>query len=448
MCGVRTARLQNHMKQEHLPFFLFPDTACWVCGIQMARPSTLRRHLLDSHQTLDKCGFQHHLAAVWALTVNGFLFSLAGLFQLVSPEALRALAVCLGLLPREVPEKDRATRELYAASCPSSPGAASPATISDLLDAHALGGLCAQLPGSCKIRLPGLLTVPCGFSGLPSSETARQFAVDSHFHLDRLLKASSTSTFQEALDATPGKPPYTLRYAIAVYCDPSNWQKDDCFAAEDRRVFRSIGFHPSRVNTAAHLPDLQDRMKLLLADARAVALGEVGLDYHPKSSSRTRSRQRSLLSSMLRLAVELKKPVVIHCRGYGSADAEVDCLRLCTQILPRFHPIHRHCFTGSRDELRAWLAIFPNTVFGFTSLLTPEIYSAISLSLPLSHTVLESDAPHLVPDGAGTSFSSPFLLSHVADTIASVRGCSVNEILSVTGATAVRFYGLEPSYFL
>lgn len=160
VCGVHTARLQNHMKQEHLPFYLFPETACWVCGLQLARQSTLRKHLKDHHHATDSCAFQQHLSAVWTLTINGFLFSLAGLFQLVSPEALRALAICLGVLPKEVPEKERATRELYATSCPSSPGAAPPAAIAELISAHALGGLCAQLPGSIKIRLQGLLTVP------------------------------------------------------------------------------------------------------------------------------------------------------------------------------------------------------------------------------------------------------------------------------------------------
>ena len=276
------------------------------------------------------------------------------------------------------------------------------------------------------------------------------FAVDSHFHLDRLLRVSRTNNFQDALAATLGIAPYSLRFAIANYCFPEYWSKfqGSGFDAEDKRVFRSIGFHPSRVDSHAHLEDLHSRMRLMLKDPRAVAVGEIGLDYRPHCSARTKSRQQSIFRSMLQLALELAKPVVIHCRGYGEEDAEDDCLRLMRQILPRYHKIHRHCFNGTPEQLVRWRIAFPNAIFGFTCSLSSSLYSALSPHLSLNHTVLESDAPYLVPVGAGSSFSTPLLLSRVAEVIGSELGCSVDEVLSTTGATAIRFYGLEPSYLL
>ena len=433
------------MKEWHLPYFLFPFTACWLCGLQFGRPTQLRSHVKSTHDSVGS-PFQEALASVWAQQVTGFLYALARVLGLVSLDAMVSYAYAARLLPREPMPDERRAMGLYASAFASPSAGLPPGRTSELLSCHALGGLCARLSGPVKARLPGLLSVPCGFLGLPSIETP--FAVDSHFHLDKLLSVSGTSSFQDALAATPGIAPYSLRFAIANYCFPEYWSKfqGSGFGAEDTRVFRSIGFHPSRVDSHAHLEDLHGSMRRMLSDPRAVAVGEIGLDYHPRSSARTRSRQRSLFRTLLELALELEKPVVIHCRGYGQDEAEEDCIQLLGEILPRYWKIHRHCFTGTPEQLVRWRCTFPNTVFGFTCLLTSQQYAVLSPHLSLNHTVLESDAPYLVPAGAGSHFSSPFLLSRVAGVIASELGCSITEVLSTTGATATRFYGLEPSY--
>ena len=74
-----------------------------------------------------------------------------------------------------------------------------------------------------------------------------------------------------------------------------------------------------------------------------------------------------------------------------------------SQILEADHPIHRHCFTGSWEEAKTWLDMFPNSYIGLTPLVTHK-YSHRSLGprdvarkIPLNRLLLETDAPYFVP---------------------------------------------------
>ncbi|ELT99210.1 hypothetical protein CAPTEDRAFT_86863, partial [Capitella teleta] len=158
-------------------------------------------------------------------------------------------------------------------------------------------------------------------------------------------------------------------------------------------VYLSFGFHPSRADSHSGHPPLFEQLRHFLAHERAVAVGEVGLDYRPSCSERTKERQRLIFRGMLRVALELRKPVVVHCRGFGRPEAEHDCLEIMKDELPQLFPIHRHCFTGSLADLHAWRLLFPNTVFGFTA--ASSSYPQLAAHLPLAHTVLETDAPYM-----------------------------------------------------
>ena len=55
------------------------------------------------------------------------------------------------------------------------------------------------------------------------------------------------------------------------------------------------------------------RLEEMLAHPKAVALGEIGLDYHYENSPRR--EQQEVFRAQLALAQKVGKPVVIHGRG-------------------------------------------------------------------------------------------------------------------------------------
>ena len=60
--------------------------------------------------------------------------------------------------------------------------------------------------------------------------------------------------------------------------------------------------------------------------------------------------QMDLLSDLLVLAIETKKPVVLHCRDFGPGEAAGHVLDLINMLDMGDHIFHRHCFMESVSE--------------------------------------------------------------------------------------------------
>ncbi len=129
-------------------------------------------------------------------------------------------------------------------------------------------------------------------------------------------------------------------------------------------VYGTFGVHPH--NASEYGDEVEARMLDAMADAKSVAVGEMGLDYHVMNSPR--DVQLACFRRQLRWAVEVaRKPVVLHTR-----DAEADTRLVLEEVLehrPLWH-IHLHCFTGSREFANWAMERFPNLFIGFTGCVT------------------------------------------------------------------------------
>src|SRR5207237_1793175 len=80
-------------------------------------------------------------------------------------------------------------------------------------------------------------------------------------------------------------------------------------ARTEEGVFAALGIHPHQAADGEALAELEQ----LLADERAVAVGETGLDFYRDYAPR--DAQRELFEAQLELAARLGKPLVIHTRA-------------------------------------------------------------------------------------------------------------------------------------
>ena len=439
LCGKETRRPKHHFRREHLPFFLYPHTACWVCFSQFSHWPLLRFHADQAHNEDAAYFLPEEMETAWTVRVSDFLFWLATLFGLVSPSALLPLLSTFSLSDEH--HDSLSLQRDARVFCGSKANLVSltEEEYAKLLSWRTLEHLLGLLPPSRR-SLHALCPTD-QFLGLPGSIQYQHstIAVDAHFHLDKLLARTKLTSFQSVLNSfSPSSTPYHLAYAIANYCYPEHWSELSAGITDDR-VYWCVGFHPRRVDSDSAIPCLFDHLRLLLSHQRAVAVGEVGLDYHPSLEPRTLARQRQMFRSMLQMAFSIKKPVVIHCRGYGQPEAERDCLAIAKEELPRLYPVHRHCFCGSPGELQDWMKTFPNSIYGICATLSKNTYAAVAAQLPLTQTVLESDAPYL-PPSRDVKFSTPHHLLPTAEMVAATRGLSTQEVFNQTAATAARFY--------
>ncbi len=190
------------------------------------------------------------------------------------------------------------------------------------------------------------------------------------------------------------------------------------------------GWHP---NSAREWDDETRKILLeALAGPRAIALGEIGLDYHWDFA--TKEQQMACLDEQLRIAAERDLPVVFHCR-----EAYDDLLGVL-ESRP-VQPYLIHCFAGSMDEARRAVAL--GCYFGVDGPITYKKADAlreIVAELPRDRVVLETDSPWMPPHPHRSERNRPALLPLINERLAEIWSVTPKESAAITTENAYRFF--------
>jgi TatD DNase family protein len=193
-------------------------------------------------------------------------------------------------------------------------------------------------------------------------------------------------------------------------------------------VFAVVGVHP---HEAAQEHDL-DALRELLQNAKAVAVGEIGLDYFRDYAPH--DAQQQLFAAQLELARELSKPVVIHARA-----ADDDILQAL-----RNHDgtVVLHCFSSPRllpDALeRGWYVSFAGNV---TYKNASDLRVAAS-QVAADRLLAETDAPYLAPQPVRGKTNEPAYVLHTLETLAAVRKQDGGQLGQQIDRNAAACFGL------
>jgi TatD DNase family protein len=157
-----------------------------------------------------------------------------------------------------------------------------------------------------------------------------------------------------------------------------------------------------------------------LADRSAVhAWGEIGLDFNRMYSPR--QDQAAWFLRQLETADALDLPLIFHERDSGGRFLEL--------LLSRPRPARCgvvHCFSGSQDELEAYLSL--GLHIGITGILTLQGRGAalrrMAAGIPLERLLVETDAPYLTPapEKNRTRRNEPAFVKSTLLCLAEVRG--------------------------
>lgn len=196
-------------------------------------------------------------------------------------------------------------------------------------------------------------------------------------------------------------------------------------------VFAVLGVHPHQASSAdaGRLDELEE----LLGSARAVAIGETGLDYYRELAPRP--AQRDLFSAQLELAARIGKPVVIHSR-----DADADTRALLESFSGT---VVLHCF--SSPGLLDW-ALERDFYLSFAGNVTyPNAgeLRAAARRVPPERLLVESDCPYLAPQAKRGRPNEPAFIVHTLATLAEVRGEPAVELAQRTVANARAAFDLS-----
>jgi TatD DNase family protein len=210
-------------------------------------------------------------------------------------------------------------------------------------------------------------------------------------------------------------------------------------AGKDPALFATVGVHPHHALEldASHLPSLAE----LLAQPRAVAVGECGLDFFRDFSPRP--AQEAAFRLQLELAMQTGLPVFLHQR-----DAHERFLAILDECGPSMPEGVAHCFTGGPDELRDYLD--RGLYVGITGWLCDErrgdeLRAAVRF-LPRDRVMIETDAPYLLPRDLEprprTRRNEPMHLPHVLFTLARLMDIAPEDLAELSTRNAEALFRL------
>ena len=153
-----------------------------------------------------------------------------------------------------------------------------------------------------------------------------------------------------------------------------------------------------------------------------VAIGETGLDYFRLTGDLEWQRER--FRCHIRAARECQLPLIIHTRA-----AAADTLRLMREEGAEQVGGVMHCFTESWEVAEA--AIEMNFYISFSGIVTFKTATAlqeVAKRVPLERLLIETDSPYLAPVPHRGKLNDPSKVIHVAEKIAMLRNCSLQEI--------------------
>jgi TatD DNase family protein len=228
---------------------------------------------------------------------------------------------------------------------------------------------------------------------------------------------------------------------INVGVDADSSKKALDLARRYPEVYAAVGLHP---HSALDLSiEVQSDIAALLSHEKVVAVGEIGLDYYYlKRASRfahypTRPEQMFCFEQMLDLAMETKKPVIVHTR-----EADADTLA----ILKGYNGSIRgvvHCFSG--DYAFAEKILDLGMAISFTGNITfknsLDIQEA-ARKIPIGSIMIETDSPYLAPEPFRGKRNEPAYVVEVAKKIAQLKNLSLAEVERETTKKAMKLFNI------
>jgi TatD DNase family protein len=211
--------------------------------------------------------------------------------------------------------------------------------------------------------------------------------------------------------------------------------------AEFPRVLALAERHPNLYATVGVHPDYPDEGEVRAEDLirlaghpKILAIGETGLDYYRLTGDLEWQRQR--FRAHIRAARACGKPLVIHTRA-----AAEDTLRIMREEGAGEAGGVMHCFTETLAVARAAVEMgFHVSFSGIVTFKNAGSLREVAKALPLDRILVETDSPYLAPVPHRGKVNEPAYVRHVAETLAAIRGLSLEALAEATTANFFRLF--------
>ena len=254
--------------------------------------------------------------------------------------------------------------------------------------------------------------------------------VDTHCHLDSdALAPNLDSILQNCFKQGVNK-------IIIPGADINDLPKALELSSKFSGVYFALGIHPNEANTFN--PSIESRFKECINHKKCVAIGEVGLDYYNLDFKPTKEIQKEVFEIQINLALESKKPLIIHSRE--SNNDVVDVLKSYENSLKA---VVFHCFGGDLNLLGCLKCPIYYGIGGIITFKNAKTLKDSIKKLPLDSILLETDSPYLAPTPFRGKINTPLNIPLINEALALELNLKKEELEKITSANAARVFGFE-----
>lgn len=250
--------------------------------------------------------------------------------------------------------------------------------------------------------------------------------IDTHTHLyDEQFDHDRESVIEKSIAAGVGK-------MFLPNCDNSTIQPMMEMAAKwPQHCFPMMGLHPcyvkenykNELNTVAEWLDKN----------QFFAVGEIGLDYYWDKTFVP--QQKDAFNVQMDLALQHNLPIVIHTRDSMDDGISMVQKKQNGNLKGIFH-----CFGGTIDQAKAIIDVgFYLGIGGVATFKKSSLQETLK-QIPLSHIVLETDAPYLAPVPYRGKRNESSFIPLIAQMIADIKQCSITEVEKTTTDNANKIF--------
>lgn len=249
---------------------------------------------------------------------------------------------------------------------------------------------------------------------------------ETHAHYDDEAFEDDRDSLLKSMDQ------YGIGHIINVCADLESLDKTKKLMEQYPFILGAFGLHPDETGDMDEA--VMDKIRTFCRMEKAVAVGEIGLDYYWDKEQH--QRQIYWFERQIQLAGEEGLPVIIHSR-----DAAADTL----DAMKRMHAEKIggvcHCFSYSKEMAREYLDMgFYIGIGGVVTFKNARKLKEVTAYTPLDRILLETDSPYLAPVPYRGKRNTSLNLTYIARMISEIKEIDYEEVITVTENNAKKLF--------
>jgi len=255
--------------------------------------------------------------------------------------------------------------------------------------------------------------------------------IDSHAHLDMYEPAELPGVLERAAAAGVGG-------VVVPATGPGNLEAVVSLASEHPgRLAAAVGVHPHEASSLS--AEVKEALQAMLGAGGAVAIGEIGLDYHYMSSPR--EDQIRALEWQLDLALEAGLPVIIHNRESWDDMEGI--------LASRAGTLMGVCHSFTEGEAATLRVVRMGLYVGISGMVTfrrADNIREVVRAAGMDRILVETDSPYLAPVPHRGRPNEPAFVVHVAGAIGLELGLQAEEVGRRAADSTRELFGLPDEW--